>query len=86
MEDSQRKAMYDAWLKTKIYLEPKVIKDENGISLSVIYENKEYTETFLYKDLYGSTNAYNLAFNRLLTNMKKINKNIELQYDIFMEF
>jgi hypothetical protein len=80
MEDSQRSAMYEAWKSSKINLTPTINKDKDGVTICVMYNGVEYSETFLYKDLYGSADAYNIAYNRLLGVMHKINKNIEIKY------
>lgn len=80
--DEQREAMYNGWAGTKIFLEVKKEVDIEKSKATVIYENIEYSETFFEKDLIGSANAFNQAYNRLVYRMLEINKNIELKYPI----
>lgn len=80
MDDSQREAMYNGWKNSKIFLKPKKDVDSEKAVVSVEFEGKTYTEEFYKKDCFGSSEPYNIAFNRLVYKMKDINPNIELEY------
>jgi hypothetical protein len=85
MEDSQRSTMFNAWYNSKIHITPTFKKDNEGVTLTATYEDVEYSSTCKYKDLFGSANAYNVAFNMLFSKLISVNKNIELKYDITKE-
>jgi hypothetical protein len=80
MDDSQREAMFDAWKRSTIELTSKKEIDENKATVSVEYEGVVYCETVHKNDCYGTSEPYNIAFNRLLSKMKTINKKIEIKY------
>jgi len=85
MEDSQREAMYNGWANSKIWLDVLKEVDYEKTTVSVIFGEKEYKETVYKKDCFGNSNPYNIAFNRLLTKMKNIDKNIEMKYEWRLE-
>lgn len=80
MDESQREAMYNAWLGSRIKLVPEREVDDEKVTISVIYEGEKYSETFYRKDCYGTAEPHNIAYNRLVDKMRKINKRIEISY------
>lgn len=80
MEEEQREAMFNGWKNSKTWLNPKKETDSEKSTVSVDYDGQTYTETFYQKDCIGSATPYNIAFNRLLSKMQQINKNIEIPY------
>lgn len=77
-----RETFYNGWAKDKIFLDPIVTKREDSVTVEVIYNNKQYRYTAYNEDMFGNTNTYNYAFNRLLSYLKEDNKNIELKYNL----
>lgn len=78
--DDQREVMFDAWKNSKINLTPvKEVTYDKAI-VSVAFNDVVYTQTVLREDCFGSAEPYNIAFNRLLSKMKEINKDIEIAY------
>lgn len=82
MEESQREAMYNGWKNSKTWLKVTKTVDDEKATCSCIYKNKYYKQEFYQKDCVGSTKPFSIAFDRLLCEMKKLDKNIELQYPI----
>jgi hypothetical protein len=78
--DSRRETMFNAWKNSKINLTPSKEITPEKATVSVIYNGEVFTETFLKEDCFGSSNYYNIAFNRLLSRIKQINKDIEIDY------
>jgi hypothetical protein len=82
MKEEQREAMFNAWKNSKINLIPQKEISKEEVTISVTYKGEVYTETFSKQDdlLNLGVDYYNMAFNRLLSRMKQINKDIEIEY------
>lgn len=75
-----RETLYNGWAKDKLFLEPTIISREDSCTVEVGYNAKKYRYTAYKEDMIGNTSMYNIAFNRVLSELKSINKSIELKY------
>jgi len=82
MDDSQRETMFNAWKNSKKWVDHVIEKTDEGVTVSATYEGKVYSETCNYKSLVGSADAYNVAFNMLLSTLRNVNKDIEMKYEM----
>lgn len=85
MDDSQREAMYDAWKNKQIFVEHHVtVNTPEKIVLEAIYDGVTYKSEFgdhnNHFNLIEKPHYYNQAFNNLLTQLKRVNSKIEMNY------
>jgi len=84
MTEEQREAMFNAWKNSKPLLIAVVKRTEDSVTVSTIHNSVLYSKTMSKENDFvnmGYANYYNQAFNSLLTELKRVDKNIELQYD-----
>lgn len=85
MWDNQREAMFNGWKNSKLWIPYTVHRTPEKCTVVAFCNNQEYWETATQESMFGSSNTYNCAFDRLLRKLKEIDKNIEMEYMVKYE-
>lgn len=76
-----RETLYNGWAKDKTFITPEVTRRKDNCTIEVTFQGRQYRYTAYQENMFGSANVYNIAFNHVLSELKAIDKNVELKYD-----